>query len=77
MRRRADIRTAELVETALLTRTAFEHDRAVRYARIAGIAVELIEEVFSRAPDVVRSSDCTGSAASAIDRENFLENSNV
>jgi len=68
MKRRIDTRTAELVEIALLTRAAFEQSRAVRYASIAGVPAELIDEVFSRPPGAARSSDTNGSAAAPADR---------
>lgn len=67
MKRRADTKTAELVEIALLTRAAFEQNRAVRYASIAGLPLELIDNVFSRPPGAARSSG-TGSATSTSDR---------
>ena len=68
MTRRVDTRTAELVAIALLTRAAFEQDRALRYASIAGIPARLIEEIFSRLPGAARSGDANGSAAAVADR---------
>lgn len=53
---------------ALLTRAAFEQDRAARSASIAGEPLYLVEEVFSRPPGATGSRGTNGSAAAASDR---------
>lgn len=42
---------------------AFQHDRIDRYSRVAGLPVELIEEVSSRLPGAARSIAANDSAA--------------
>ena len=62
MTRRKDIKTAELVEIALLTRSAFEQGRAARYAGTAGIPEEVIERIFARCPGEFGRVELCGSA---------------
>lgn len=72
MTRRKDTKTAELVEIALLTRSAFEQDRAERYADIAGIPEEIIGRIFSRVLGSFRRVDSPGSAGVHADRRKLL-----
>lgn len=60
MTRRVDAKTAELVEIALLTRAAFEKERALRYASIAGLPPEVADRIFSRPENALRSVHHTG-----------------
>lgn len=48
MNRRTDLRTAELVGIAILTRDAFGVDRAHRYAVLTGLSATLTTDVLSR-----------------------------
>ncbi|WP_256080990.1 hypothetical protein [Massilia sp. YIM B04103] len=54
MTRRIDIRTADKIGIALLTREAFGDGVAMTYALLCGISPTLIESVFSRTRDHVR-----------------------
>jgi hypothetical protein len=57
MTRRVDPKTAELVQIALLTEAAFEQDRGLTYARIAGVPQEVIERIFARPAGNYRALD--------------------
>lgn len=72
MTRRKDIRTAELVEIALLNRSAFEEGRAARYAGIAGIPQEVIERIFARCPSEFRRVELCGCAVPSGDRRKVI-----
>ena len=67
MTRRKDTKTAELVEIALLTRAAFEQERGRRYAHIAGVPAEIIDQVFARSPGSFRS--VAGSSCGTVSAE--------
>ena len=54
MDRRKDLRTAELVGIAVLTRDAFGVDRAYRYAILAGISGTLMSDVLHRPKSALR-----------------------
>ena len=56
MTRRVDVRTAELVEIALLTRAAFERERGLTFATLAGVPHEVIERILNRPADHFRSN---------------------
>lgn len=68
MNRRTDQKTAELVDIALLTRAAFQHDVAHRYAGIAGLPDSLTQEVLARPPDKVRKPTLSSYAGATMDR---------
>jgi hypothetical protein len=68
MGRRVDTKTAELVEIALLTRSAFEQKRAEQYAQIAGLPRELIEEIFARPSGSFRTTHSSGHVLISGDR---------
>jgi len=50
MTRRTNFATAEKISLALLTRAAFGRDAGLRYARLAGLPIALVVEVFARVP---------------------------
>ena len=54
MNRCIDEKTAERIDLALLTRAAFDLYRALTYARLSGLSMELVNKVFERAPSCVR-----------------------
>jgi hypothetical protein len=68
MARRVDPKTAELVEIALLTRSAFAQKRAEQYAQIAGIPQELIKQIFARPSGKLRSVTSSGHMLISSDR---------
>ena len=71
MNRRVDQRTAELVDIALLTRAAFQHEAAHRYAGLAGLPDRLTREVFERTADKVRKATLGSYAGATIDRRRY------
>ncbi|WBS00103.1 hypothetical protein OU994_17420 [Pseudoduganella sp. SL102] len=54
MNRRKDLRTAELIGIAVLTRDAFGIDRAYRYAILAGLSGTLTTNVLTRNKTALR-----------------------
>ncbi len=71
MNRRVDQKTAELVDIALLTRAAFQHDAAHRYAGIAGLPDHLTQDVFARSADKVRKPTLGSYSGATVDRRRF------
>lgn len=63
MNRRVDVKTAELVDIALLTKAAFGPRVAREYLRLRGIDSELMRSVLSLPPDVLRSKLTFASSA--------------
>ena len=57
MERRKDRKTAEQIEMALLTRTAFDTQRAKQYALAVGVIPDLVEDVLRRPPAMTRAKD--------------------
>ena len=68
MTRRLDMKTAELVDIALLTRAAFQQKAAERYAQIAGISQRLVDDIFARPFDKLRTIGMVGYAGKPDDR---------
>ena len=54
MNRRIDEKTAERINLALLTRAAFDPHTALTYSRLTGLALDLVQRVFSRPANQVR-----------------------
>jgi hypothetical protein len=54
MERRTDERTAEKIYIALLTRAAFDQHTAITFARLAGLAQELVDSILARPPSHLR-----------------------
>lgn len=71
MTRRHDAITAEKVDMALLTRAAFEVKTAGRYAAIAGLPGDLIEQVFARPVNCTRQYSSLSRSQHQADRRNF------
>ncbi len=63
MTRRHDAKTAEKVDMALLTRAAFEKTTAERYAAIAGLPAQLVDEVFARPANSTRQYSSLSTAS--------------
>ncbi len=72
MTRRYDSKTAEKVDMALLTRAAFEKTTAERYATIAGLPNELIEQVFARPPNSTRQYSSLSRSHHQADRRTLI-----
>lgn len=68
MTRRIDTRTAELVDIALLTHAAFERERGLRFAHIAGVPTEVIDRIFARTPGSYRLAQSSGSTLPSSER---------
>ena len=76
MTRRTDPKTAELVQIALLTQAAFEQNRGVRYAQIAGVPQAVIERIFARPPGKYRALD-TSACGVKTERRRVLRSCSV
>lgn len=56
------------MDIALLTRAAFQHDAAHRYAGLAGLPDRLTREVFERSADKVRKATLGSYSGATSDR---------
>lgn len=63
MNRRVDVKTAELVDIALLTKAAFGVSVARTFLRMRGIDTDLMRAVLSLPPDALRSKLTFASSA--------------